>query len=251
MTREALVRGNATLRQPQPLVLLFHSFAGTGQGLDADTDYARRAVEQGFMAAYPQAVGDPPSWDFASERDVRFVSLLLDKLEESLCIDTNRVVVTGMSQGGGMANLVGCRLSDRIAAIAAVAGTYGPSYGGPCDSERPVPVLALHALDDDVVPYAGGAIADGRIAQLPPVMPVENWAADWAARDGCGRSAIERLVSGGTELSWPGCDADVRLYRLDTGDHDWPGGPADSAKAISASDVIWDFFSHQALAEAH
>jgi poly(3-hydroxybutyrate) depolymerase len=94
-------------------------------------------------------------------------------------------------------------------------------------------------------------VADGRIAQLPPVMPVENWAADWAARDGCGRSAIERRVTGGTEVSWPGCDADVRLYRLDAADHDWPGGPADSAKAISASDLIWEFFSHQALAEAH
>jgi polyhydroxybutyrate depolymerase len=247
--REAIVRGNETIRWPQPLVLLFHGYGDTGIGMETETGFTGRAFDEGFIAAYPRAQGDPAKWQFATDADIDFVTALLDKLEGSLCIDERRVFATGLSMGGGMANFVGCRLSDRIAAIAPVAGTYGPDYGEPCGPERPVPVLAMHAQGDHVVPYDGGPVDEGRLG-IPPVIPVEEWADGWARRDGCQHGPTEAPAGGAVRLRWTGCDAHVDLYRLSGGGHVWPGGPSDADKEISASDLIWDFFSRQALQPA-
>ena len=55
--------------------------------------------------------------------DVLLISTLIDHLKELYSIDTNRVFATGMSNGGMMTERLGCELSDKIAAIAAVAGS--------------------------------------------------------------------------------------------------------------------------------
>ena len=51
-----------------------------------------------------------------------FISALIDSLTADLNIDTTRVYATGMSNGAFMTYTLGCELSDRIAAIAPVAG---------------------------------------------------------------------------------------------------------------------------------
>jgi polyhydroxybutyrate depolymerase len=247
--RQAIVRGNETIPWPQPLVLLFHGYGDTGIGMETETGFSGRGLDEGFIAVYPRAQGDPSRWEFATDADIDFVVALLEKLEGSLCIDVNRVFATGMSMGGGMANFVGCRLSDRIAAIAPVAGTYGPAYGEPCKPDRPIPVLAIHAKGDHVVPYDGGAVDKGRLG-IPPVVSVEDWADGWARRDGCQDGPTEQPVNGAMRLTWTDCDTDVQLYRLEGGGHVWPGGPGDADKEVLASDLIWTFFSRLSLGAA-
>jgi len=53
--------------------------------------------------------------------DVKFISDLIDKLEAAYNIDPNHIYADGISNGGGMAFALSCRLSDRIAAVGAVA----------------------------------------------------------------------------------------------------------------------------------
>lgn len=115
-----------------------------------------------------------------------------------------------------MVNALGCRLSERIAAIASVSGLYGPRGEGSCPPIS-MPVLAFHGVVDPVVPYAGGAITDpeGRTAGDPPVIGVESWAAGWAARNQCNPqpqalTAIGHVVP----LVWHHCTAPVELYRI-------------------------------------
>ena len=68
-------------------------------------------------------------------RDVRFISELIDTLEAAYNIDPARIYANGLSNGGGMAFVLSCTLSDRIAAVghgggcanAAVELVYGPS----------------------------------------------------------------------------------------------------------------------------
>ena len=55
-------------------------------------------------------------------RDVRFISELIDKLEAAYNIDPARIYANGFSNGGGMAFVLSCTLSDRIAAV----GMVGP-----------------------------------------------------------------------------------------------------------------------------
>lgn len=148
-----------------------------------------------------------------------------------------------------MADAVGCRL-DRISAIAPVAGTYGPNWAGPCETSNPIPVVAFHGLADPIVPYEGGPIVvpeTGQVAELPPVIAVGAWAAEWATHNGCAAQPETQPAVGEVEvLVWDDCDADVHLYAVGGGGHTWPGSPWDEPatnRDVSATDLIWEFFS--------
>ncbi len=54
--------------------------------------------------------------------DVGFLSALIDHLVATRHIDPHRVYATGPSNGGIMADLLGCELSDKLAAITPVIG---------------------------------------------------------------------------------------------------------------------------------
>ena len=57
-----------------------------------------------------------------------------------------------MSNGGMMCYRLAAELSDRIAAIAPVAGTMAIAEAKP---NRPVPVMHFHGTADRIVPFAG------------------------------------------------------------------------------------------------
>ena len=125
---------------------------------------------------------------------------LLDQVEGELCIDRNRVYSTGLSWGGLMTTVLGCRLSDRIAAAAPVAGI---AVLDPCDRTRPVPAVIFHGTDDEFLAYDGGVGAGAEDLPLPDdpgetaagrrgrprsidVLPgAEASAAAWAEGNGC------------------------------------------------------------------
>ncbi len=78
----------------------------------------------------------------ADNYDVKFLTQLLDHLEAELCIDTSRVFSVGMSNGAQLSSLLACRLPNRIAGIAPIAGV---EFNEPCHG-RPVPVIAFHGV---------------------------------------------------------------------------------------------------------
>ena len=153
-------------------------------------------------------------------------------------IDPARVYATGHSRGGGMANRLGCDLSDRIAAIGPVSGDY--ANGEDCSPLHPVAVVAFHGTLDPTIPYNGfglpGAIHESytRIGT-----PIPTWAAAWAARDGCNAAPAQVYQEGQLNgQTWQGCQAgaNVLLYTLSGGTHDWPA-------SLEAARLIWDFFA--------
>jgi polyhydroxybutyrate depolymerase len=85
--------------------------------------------------------------------DVSFIKALLDDLAQDFRLDAQRVCVTGMSNGAIMAYRLASELSDRIAAIAPVAGTMATET---CEPKRQVPVIRFHGTMDEFVPIAGG-----------------------------------------------------------------------------------------------
>ena len=93
---------------------------------------AAKADAAGFILVYPRGTGFPLGFDgggnccgdAAHDRvdDVLFTRAMLNALEANLCVNPARVYATGMSNGGFMSHRLACELSDRIAAIAPVAG---------------------------------------------------------------------------------------------------------------------------------
>ena len=202
--REAIVHvpAMATGSRP-PAVIAFHGYTAYADQLEVTSGLSRLADEAGFVVAYPQALGSPTEWHFegnlgSDERDIAMVKVLMTELTEEACADPARVVLAGHSQGGGMASDAACRLADRVAGVALVAAVW---FEPPCQPARAIPVVAMHALDDPVLPYAGGPIG-GVAGHVPQVLPVEEAIGAWAARDGCG--STPQVVDQTRRLGHPG-----------------------------------------------
>lgn len=239
MRRSAVVYVPEAPSEPAPLVIVFHGFTGNPDGVARLTAMHEVGEREGFITVYPAARGLIPAWRAdrggSDDADVVFVRDLVASLAAVLPVDGDRVYVTGMSNGGGMVDRLACEADDVIAAAAPVAGAYS---GGDCHPARPVPIVAFHGTGDWIVPFYG---FPGLLSSVP------SWTAAWAERNGCRGPAAPRSVAAGVaEYSWEDCGAGVVLYVIDGGGHEWPGGGDGSAAALSASEIIWDFFVGQA-----
>jgi polyhydroxybutyrate depolymerase len=229
---------------PVPLVLGFHGVGGRAEDFAAYSGFSVLADEEGFLAAYPQGMGDLPTWDTWGEPqnlDVQFVRDLIEYLSAECAIDRSRIYAVGHSRGGGMADRLGCNLSDEIAAVGSVSGYYESlNY---CSPSRPVPVVAFHGTADTVVPYDGfGSTGGMRTEYFSIGTPIPDWARAWSIRNGCNPSPAELLHEGNLSGQvWTGCrdGAEVILYTIQDGGHGWP----ESGEPFSAARMIWDFLA--------
>lgn len=250
---------------PTSLVISLHAGATWPAHQKNLTGWNRLADEHGFLVVYPG--GNPQFFRVARiwhtfergpgpERDVQFISALIDKLQSDFDIDPHRIYADGMSNGGGMAFALACELSNRIAAVGIVAvGQSLPSDW--CRSARPVPVLAFHGDADRIAPYHGGPLGDPFNPVKPDFPPIRDFVAAWAERNRCLPDATETTVApGATLLQYPDCadGAAVGLYTLQGGGHSWPGGKppprwrvGETNTSVDATRELWAFFSEHPL----
>jgi polyhydroxybutyrate depolymerase len=237
--------------QPTPVVLNFHGFTSDATQQAFLTQMTPKADAEGFIVVYPQGLND--SWNAgaccgqsASSKvdDVRFVSDLLDALAAQICVDAKRVFATGMSNGGFLSHRLACELSDRIAAVAPVAGVLGIPT---CAPPRAVPVMHFHGTADPLVPYYGSPTLG--------FVSVPDTFSGWSARDACSGSPVETYRNNDSHCSTYetcGAGATVTLCTVDGGGHTWPGGtPVPSlgytTPNLSATDAMWAFFTKHPL----
>jgi polyhydroxybutyrate depolymerase len=225
-----------------PLVINLHGLNSNSGQQENLTGMSVKADREGFIVLYPDGLDG--QWNTGpgatGQADQQFFRDLITTLQSQYNIDPKRIYATGISNGGGMTNRLGCDMADLIAAIAPDAGAY--NFWQDCNPARPVPVLAFHGLNDNLIPYEGGT---------PKIMapPIEEWAANWAKRNGCSPTpGTTTPVETVTVHMWSGCQAgaEVILYTLADHGHSWPGStilPASiTSQAVNATDVMWDFF---------
>lgn len=258
---ELFVPGSYDGTTAVPLVFDLHGSTVTAADELAMTRMVEAAEREGFVVVAPEAIDKlwnvsgvptvsgntlPPT----APDDVAFLGDLIDHVASVVCIDKSRVFATGFSGGGRLLSQAGCDLSDRLAAIAPVAGLRHPRG---CVPRRPLPVLAFHGTADPLNPFEGGA--GPRWDQ-----GVEEAARRWAAINGCQPEPNREAVSTSVERhSFVGCrdGADVHLYVVARAGHTWPGGgeiPPQFAdrlgpvnREVSATDIIWAFFGEHRL----
>jgi len=225
-----------------PLVISLHGYNSNAAQQERLSQMSAKADAAGFVAAYPEGIGNPQEWHFGpgegAQQDVGFIRDLIGLIERSLPIDPKRIYVTGISNGAEMSYRLACDLADRVAAFAPVAGGYLTAMD--CRPSRPVPAVAFHGTADNLLPYTG----------MPPLLePVHAGAESWASRNGCCAQAKVIDQQGDvTGEEWSECreGADVVLYTIAGKGHSWPGSAMPAAittKDISATDAIWDFFA--------
>jgi len=252
--------------KPSPVVLIFHGAGMNAALMQGFSGLNSKADDAGFVAVYPNGTGAGPlltfnsggvEWGLVTKQpdDVAFVSRLLDDLATVVNVDPKRVFATGMSNGGMMCYRLAAELSERIAAIAPVAGTMAVTEGKP---KRPVPVLHFHGTEDRLVPYGG---SDHRIPKFLTFKSVEDSVATWVKLNGCREPPLLEQapdkVDDGTKVTrktyCSDTGAEVVLITVSGGGHTWPGRQPPfgligrSTHDISATDMIWEFFVRHPL----
>jgi polyhydroxybutyrate depolymerase len=195
---------------------------------------------------YPEGTGSPQGWTddpkgSGHAADVAFLRQVISDATTGGCGDRNRVIVTGISQGGWLSDAAGCDMSDVVDGVVPVAGR---DMGWRCRPARPIPFAAVNGVLDDVLPYDGGAV--NVAAPVTTVDSAEAWAADRAASRGCtGPPKVSQISAHVDRLDWSGCAAAVSLYRVKDGGHSWPSGggnpPVDHE--LSVTKVIEDMIA--------
>ncbi len=250
-----------------PVVLALHGATMNGPMMAWFSGLNRKADEAGFIAVYPNGTGVHSSFFWNGGNccgsamknnvdDVAFINALLDDLMRAYPVDARRVYATGMSNGAIMAYRLASELSDRIAAVAPVAGSVGTEISQP---KRPVPILHFHGTRDEFIPFKGGR--GKKSLTGTDFRSVDDTIRAWVKANGCDEYAkIDQLSKSGDEMTVTrktyggGKDGtEVVLVLIEGGGHTWPGmrSPAKilgkSELNVSANDLMWEFFQKHKL----
>jgi polyhydroxybutyrate depolymerase len=245
---------------PSALVLALHGGLGSGPQLETQSGLSAKADQENFVVVYPEGVVGNfgiRTWNaggccgYAMNNnvdDVGFIDKLLDTLINNFSIDTTRIFVTGMSNGGFMSYRLACELSHRIAAIAPVAASMIFN----CLPANPVSIIHFHSYLDDNIPFDGG-IGNGLSIHYNP--PLDSVFGVWANFNSC--SIMADTVYDGADfdkVTWTGCNCNsaIEYYITHDGGHSWPGGNSTAigdpvSQYLSANDLMWDFFQQHPL----
>jgi polyhydroxybutyrate depolymerase len=244
--------------KPTPLVISMHGAGLWGAAQKETSQWNDLADSQRFIVVYPSGSdgGGPRIWHVEPSpglmTDVRFISQLIDTLKTSYNIDESRIYANGASNGGGMAFVLSCTMSDRIAAVGMVAAAQTLPWKW-CTDKRAVPMIAFHGTHDPITPYNGGTtwISARRFPNIP------GWTANWAERNRCAQNPVDSVVA--TDVirrAYTNCaeGASVVLYTVRGGGHAWPGGKpfpewlaGTTSQSIDATSEMWSFFREQQL----
>jgi polyhydroxybutyrate depolymerase len=269
LTRSYLVHLPASY-QPAiaaPLLLALH---GGGGNMDFQADDAKyglisKSEREGFVVVFPNGYSKLPGGKLATWNagnccaaarddqadDVGFIREVLTRARQRVRVDHQRIYATGMSNGAMMAYRLACEMSEVFAGIAAVAGTDNTRV---CQPGKPVSVLHIHAKNDKHVLFNGGAGPDSvRASAVTDYVSVVDTLGKWTKIDACASPPKRTLDTPEAfcQVYAPCADGtEVQLCVTQTGGHSWPGGQKSRgteppSQAISAVDVMWDFFSRQ------
>jgi len=258
-----------------PVVVVFHGAGGTARSAMRD-GWTASADEENFLAVFPEGTSPHPSrpgrflhnpqtWNDGSGRlnigavernvdDVGFVRALLDDLAARFALDRQRIFVTGFSNGASMSFRIGRELSDRVAAIAPVAGADWAA--DPPKLGHPISLLYLTGTADPLNPIGGGEVKIG-LKTFGTKPPTRDMIQRWAQALGCPSEPKSRRDEGGVKaVGYGPCEqgSEVVAYTLEGHGHHWPGGESAlpeslagrNATKLRATDVIWEFFKGHA-----
>ena len=238
-----------------PIVFNLHGGDMTArQQMENVSDMRSLADTESFILVYPQSTIDDngvPIWNLGGENskatdidDVGYISHLIDEISNFYSTDLDRIYVTGFSNGGYLSFEIACKLSNRIAAFASVAGHMFIDTFNNCSPSHPTPFISINGTEDN---YQGIGFY---------YLSVENSNNYWINFNNNDATPIiiniEDINSadGSTVeyYSWKNGNNGVEVdhYKVIGGGHSYPKINFDSSQEngdIDSDQLIWEFFS--------
>lgn len=232
---------NDNRTSPWPLILDFHGASRDAANQYNNSQYFAEPRGDEYIVVYPE--GMDGKWESAGYAvkgadDLTFVEDLLDHLDQTYCIDSDRVYASGKSNGGGFADMLACSdIGDSFAAFAMAAAalysdnSYKDKAVDGCPKSRAI--LEVHGGKDSTVPYTGQSAKQGTGGESPDI---PDWLGWWARRDGCKKSddpVVDNDHDGYnvTSYSCNGYDDVVQGYYIPDLNHCWPSADGNNSDA--------------------
>lgn len=250
-------------KRETPLVLALHGATMSGPAMAYLSGFHETGDRHNFITIYPNGTGPAvllQTWNAGAFPgglvkkkidDVGYLAKVLDDAATVLNVDKKRVFACGLSNGGMMCYRLASELSERIAAIAPVAGTLALEK---VDAKRPVPVLHIHGTKDFLVPFEGPK-TDGK-TKLFLFMGVEDSLKPFVKLNECAEKGETSEIACKDDKLKIICrkhgsgknGAEVVLICIEGGGHTWPGRDTNpaflgaTALDFNANEAIWEFF---------
>jgi polyhydroxybutyrate depolymerase len=207
--------------QPTPFVIALHAGGWTGSQMESYLQFKPLAEAHRLLYAFPDGsiladTGDR-GW-YATDiydglfapgvDDSAYLRRVIDDVKAHYNVDSKRVFLTGLSNGGFMCYRMACEHADSIAAIASISGaTYLDATR--CTPSGPVHVVEIHGTSDCCALYEGGILDGDPNRRFPGAdLTVEQW----ARFNGCSQSADSSPPPFDLEASVPGEETTVKRY---------------------------------------
>ena len=139
-----------------PLVMALHGGSGNGRGFL--WSWLRDARSHGAILIAPTATGSPPTkstWALMGEdTDSPNLARILDIVRSRCNVDPDRLLLTGMSDGGTFCYVSGLESASPFTHLAPVAATFHPLMAEMANAERlrGLPVFLVHGRLDWMFP---------------------------------------------------------------------------------------------------
>jgi poly(hydroxyalkanoate) depolymerase family esterase len=263
----------------RPLVVVLHGCRQDNRDIETISGFNRLADRHGFLVAYPfvtsyRGMRNRNCWGWWFEREihagageVQDLWQIVEEIRQRYPVDEQRIHVTGLSSGAGMAVAMMVVHGDRIASGAAVAGVpyaekaeivRNPFNGGPRyrpvvaitsamkaeigEDARSVPIQVVHSENDDKV----------------EIRAAHNLRDSWGLCFGIDTRIAHKVDSGSTQgTDWEhstyhngGRKSVIETLFLQGPGHGWYGGNPGAFSYPEAPDIsryIWDFFDSHPL----
>ena len=251
-----------------PVVIYLHGGGGNISGSRND-GWIETANANKFILVSPAGTGELPNrlltwnagqwaggaccgWAYEHQvDDVGFVLTVIDEVSKAYSVDSQRVYVTGMSNGAMLAYRIACEQTDQVAAVAVVAS---PGIPDGCAPTRPVAVMHIHGTADPCVPYDGGPGGGcARNNRTFEAMPAQAMVDTWRELYSCEANPAITYQNGQAScLTYGPClgNTEVRFCTIQGGGHTWPDGPQYLPVEIigptngdMGNGQIWEFLS--------
>ena len=232
-----------------PVVFSFHGGGGTATENMEYSGFRQIAKEEKFILIYPQGQyfsnKDSTGWIFNENNnitdDLFFINEVIDWLYENKRINLDRIYATGFSVGAVMSYDLACKLSNKIAAVAPVAGTMSLDTYETCRPEKSKSIIHIHGESDSILSPNGNEYLKSFLESIE----------FWANFNQCSSSNTEGISDtnndgySGTIINYNNCSNQVAVtgILLENYDHQWPSIDSQKNQSdIDAASYIWDFF---------
>ena len=156
------------------------------------------------------------SWASCGD-DIGFIEKVIDHHKNQY--DIKSVIVIGMSNGGMLAQAIGCNLTDKVDAIINIEGMQ--ALGMSCIPDKPLTMVIYGAKNDTTVPPEDILASEGYFYE-----PMKNTVNDWKNAFNCSNSTKKQILNPAeiTEEHFYDCNDGVTITSIldHNNDHDWP-----------------------------